>query len=153
MVHESGALVDITNTVVDCYSHTMNFKQVWDHQLRWARTMRVCEPAPYFFSLITNALVWSFGWVIVSLFLGISWQPLVALGGLALYVLVRLTTTHSNGKKLTQGRMSLWKMIQVLDVRDALGFAWWLFAFGGRKIEWRGKRYRVHRKGRLTPIE
>ena len=27
---------------------------------------------------------------------------------------------------------------------------WWLFAFGGRKIEWRGKRYRVHRGFRAS---
>lgn len=152
MIEESGAEVAITNTVVDCYSHTMNFKEVWDHQLRWARTMRVCEPLPFFFSLITNALVWSLAWVIVSAFPGLGWQLYSAIGGLAAYVIVRLATTYSNGKKLTQARMPLWKVVQVLDVRDALGFLWWMFAFGGRKIEWRGKRYRVHRGGRLTPV-
>ncbi len=149
LVHESGQAVGITNSVVDCYSGKMSFKQVWDHQLRWARTIRACEPVPYFFSVLTNALVWSLAWVGVSISFGISWPLVSATAGLAAYAIVRLFTAWSNGRKLTGGRMPIWKIGQVLDVRDALSFLWWLFAFGGRTIEWRGKRYRVLKGGKL----
>ena len=33
----------------------MGWSAVWKHQLRWARTIRVCQPVPYFFSLLSNA--------------------------------------------------------------------------------------------------
>ena len=34
--------------VVDCLSAPMNWREVWAHQLRWARTIRVSKPLPYF---------------------------------------------------------------------------------------------------------
>lgn len=152
LVHRSGQVVGITNSVVDCYSGTMSFKQVWDHQLRWARTIRACETVPYFFSVLTNALVWALAWVAVSISFGIGWQLMAAIGGLTAYVVVRFMTARSNGHKLTKGRMPGGKIVQVLDVRDALAFLWWLFAFGGSTIQWRGRRYRVLKGDRLEPM-
>ncbi len=37
----------------------MNWRDVWKHQLRWARTIRVCQPLPYFFSILSNAGFWA----------------------------------------------------------------------------------------------
>lgn len=151
LVHQTGQRIALTNAVVDCHSGPMTFRQVWDHQLRWARTIRVCEPVPFFFSVLTNALVWSVLWVLVSIPFGIGWQLLAATSGLIAYAAVRLSTAWSNGAKLTQGRLSFWKIVQVLDLRDGLGFLWWLFAFLGRRIVWRGRRYRILKEGRLDP--
>jgi len=42
----------------------MTWRAVWKHQLRWARTIRVCQPLPYFFSILSNAGFWrGSGWV------------------------------------------------------------------------------------------
>ncbi|HAV61592.1 MAG TPA: hypothetical protein DCY13_04410 [Verrucomicrobiales bacterium] len=153
LVHRAGLRVELTNAVVDCFSGPMTLRQVWDHQLRWARTIRVCEPVPFFFSVLTNALVWSVLWVLVAIPFGIGWQLMTATGGLVAYAAVRLATAWNNGAKLTQGRLSLWKIAQVLDLRDGLGFLWWLFAFLGNRIVWRGRRYRILKEGRLQPLD
>ena len=44
----------------------MNWAQVWKHQLRWARTIRVCQPLPYFFSVLANATVWPLLWLLLK---------------------------------------------------------------------------------------
>lgn len=153
LVHRAGLRVDLTNAVVDCYSGPMTFRQVWDHQLRWARTIRVCEPVPFFFSVLTNALVWSLLWVVAAIPFGLRWPLYVAMGGLSIYAMVRFATASANGRKLTNGNASPWKIAQVLDVRDALGALWWLLAFLGNRIVWRSRRYRILKEGRLQPLD
>ena len=37
----------------------MTFGEVWIHQLRWARTIRVCQSVPYFFSILNNVTLWA----------------------------------------------------------------------------------------------
>jgi ceramide glucosyltransferase len=153
LVHRTGQSIELTNTVVDCHSAPMTFRQVWDHQLRWARTIRVCEPLPYFFSILTNALVWSLLWLACSISFGLRWPLYAAMGGLLVYAALRFATATANGRKLTTGRMSAWKIAQVLDIRDALGVLWWLCAFLGNTIVWRGRRHRILSEGRLESLD
>lgn len=152
LVHRAGQRVELTNAVVDCYSGPMTFRQVWDHQLRWARTIRVCEPVPFFFSVLANPLVWSLGWLPASLPLRDAGWSLVALGGLAAYAGIRLLTAHANFRKLTNACPPRWKLVQLVDQKDALTFVWWLLAFLGNTIVWRGRRHRILKEGRLAAI-
>ena len=41
--------------VMECWDAPMNWTPVCKHQLRWARTIRVCQPLPYFFNILANA--------------------------------------------------------------------------------------------------
>src|SRR5262249_27245117 len=50
-----GHAITLCPVVVDCWSDPMDWAAVWKHQLRWARTIRVCQPLPYFFSVLSNA--------------------------------------------------------------------------------------------------
>jgi hypothetical protein len=50
--------IRLSTVVVDCWSDPMDWRQVWSHQLRWARTIRICQPLPYFFSVLSNATLW-----------------------------------------------------------------------------------------------
>ena len=42
----------------------MTWPEVWKHQLRWARTIRVCQPLPYFVSILSNPTLWPLAWAI-----------------------------------------------------------------------------------------
>jgi ceramide glucosyltransferase len=53
-----GWRIELSPVVVDCWEPPMNWRQVWRHQLRWARTIRVCQPIAYFFSILSNATLW-----------------------------------------------------------------------------------------------
>jgi len=64
--------IELCSVVVDCWSEPMDWSAVWKHQLRWARTIRVCQPLPYFFSIVANATLWP----LLSLASHPSWEVL-----------------------------------------------------------------------------
>src|SRR5439155_6162169 len=65
IVRQGGRIVR-SPVVVECRESPKNWRAVWQHQLRWARTIRVCQPLPYFFSILGNATLWPLLWLIAS---------------------------------------------------------------------------------------
>ena len=89
--------------VVECWDSPMNWTQVWKHQLRWARTIRVCQPLPYFFSILSNASLWPLLLAGVSLATTpIFCWPLTALALLLLRIVIaeRLQRRFTPKRKL-----------------------------------------------------
>src|SRR5256885_11829811 len=42
-IAQTGSRIELSPVVVECWSAPMNWRAVWKHQLRWARTIRVCR--------------------------------------------------------------------------------------------------------------
>jgi ceramide glucosyltransferase len=61
-----GYRIALSPVVVECWSEPMGWAAVWKHQLRWARTIRVCQPVPYFFSVLSHATLWPLLWLAVQ---------------------------------------------------------------------------------------
>jgi len=53
-----GYRIELSPLVVECWSAPIGWAAVWKHQLRWARTIRVCQPVPYFLSILSNPTLW-----------------------------------------------------------------------------------------------
>ena len=53
-----GYRIAICPVVVECWSAPLGWQAAWKHQLRWARTVRVCQPGAYFFSILGNTTLW-----------------------------------------------------------------------------------------------
>lgn len=53
-----GKRIALATVVADCLERPMGWRDVWRHQVRWARTIRVCRPLPYFLSIVANATLW-----------------------------------------------------------------------------------------------
>jgi ceramide glucosyltransferase len=127
----------------------MDWATVWKHQLRWARTIRVCQPAPYFFSLLSNATLWPLLWLIVK-----PSAPVAA--GAIFCCLVRILTALDLQQRLnhsaTPGGQAPWRYAWLIPVKDLLQAALWLLAFLGNRIEWRGQRMRLRPDGTLAPL-
>ena len=138
-----GYSIALSPVVVECWSAPMGWAAVWKHQLRWARTIRVCQPAPYFFSILSNATFWPLLWLIVKpappvlgLRPGLHPRPRADRAGPA-------TTGHPElGPPYAHG----W----LVPIKDLLQAAIWLLAFMGNRIEWRGERMRLRRDGTLV---
>jgi ceramide glucosyltransferase len=159
-VARAGWRVELCPVVVECRDPAQSWRLVWAHQLRWARTIRVCQPLPYFFSLLSNATLWPLVWLAAALPATelatrsgnhwIAWAfalpEVVMLAGLCL--LWRVLSALDLQRRLTQSRARLrdWWLVPVKDLMQA---AVWLLAFAGHRIEWRGARYRLRRDGRL----
>jgi ceramide glucosyltransferase len=137
-----GYSIAVSPVVVECWSAPMGWAAVWKHQLRWARTIRVCQPAPYFFSLLSNATLWPLLWLIVR-----PAAPVVACA--LVCFLVRILTALDLQQRLTRSRPP-YARGWLVPIKDLLQAAIWLLAFMGNRIEWRGERMRLRRDGTLV---
>jgi len=153
--------IAICPVVVECWDAPMDWTAVWIHQLRWARTIRVCQPWPYFFSLLSNPTFWPVLWAIMTpsqsvlIFLVIA---LLARMLVAAYLQKRLAGEGlpEDGKSRTSGQMEpphvgcygagWW----LAPVKDLLQVVVWAAAFMGNTVEWRGRRLKVRRDGTLV---
>jgi ceramide glucosyltransferase len=141
IVH-TGSSIALCPVVVDCRSASMNWREAWAHQLRWARTIRVCKPLPYAFSILSNATLWPLLWVVMQ---PGKWSLIT----FAVCLFVRMVMAQMLQKRLSPagGQSCFWWLV---PVKDLLQFAIWMSAFFGNHIVWRGHRFRLQRDGRLV---
>jgi ceramide glucosyltransferase len=137
--------IEFATVVAECWDAPMSWRQVWAHQSRWARTIRVCQPFPYFLSILNNSTLWPLLW------LAVARQPavLAVCGGCVLF---RIGAALQQQARLTQSpaRVAYAWMPPVKDLLDVLV---WAGAFAGNQITWRGERYRISPDGKLTKLE
>lgn len=162
---KKGHRLALCPVVVECWHAPQGWKQVWKHQLRWARTIRVCQPAPYFFSILSNVTFWAMLWFFSGLPKLSAWAtqtgdlhnfqfsfvaPWGAIIAPAL-CLLRIFIARDLQRRLTPER-KLVSPFWLVPVRDWLNAAVWLAAFLGNSIEWRGRKMRLRRDGTLREI-
>jgi ceramide glucosyltransferase len=140
-----GYSIALSPVVVDCWSAPMGWASVWKHQLRWARTIRVCQPVPYFFSLLSNATLWPLLWLILH-----PVSPVCAFAQCCW--LIRIMTALNLEQRLTQGRILI-ALSWLVPVKDLLQTAIWLLAFLGNRVEWRGRQMRLRHDGTLERLD
>lgn len=143
---QRGHHLTLCPVVVECWDAPANWRGVWKHQLRWARTIRACQPVPYFFSILSNATLWPLLWLMMSLvWSNTLWNPFFAVVCLFLRVVLagnlqrRLTPASGNVAPL-------W----LVPVKDLMAAAVWAGAFLGSTVEWRGQKMRLTRDGTLV---
>jgi ceramide glucosyltransferase len=139
-----GRRIKLSSVVVECRSAPMTWRQVWHHQLRQARTIRVCQPAPYFFSILNNVTLWCLLWLLASPTLG-------SLAGIGLAQLVRCGTAWHNQSRLCRARVP-WMWLWMIPIKDLLQFAVWAGSFLGSKVVWRGEQFLLRPGGKLERI-
>ena len=127
----------------------MNWRAVWKHQLRWARTIRVCQPLPYFFSILNNGTLWPL--------LMLAFHP-VSAGTVALAcccLFFRIGSGLDLEGRLhggTERRSSRIPFLWLIPLKDLLQAVIWSLAFVGNGIEWRGQTLRLRRDGTVVRI-
>jgi ceramide glucosyltransferase len=144
-IARAGGRIDFSNTVVDCRETPAGWKDVWQHQLRWARTIRVCRPVPYFMSVLGNATFWPLLWLLVE-------RNSTAAAFCLEALVFRMASAMRQQKRLTQSG-GHWAYGWLAPVKDLLDMLIWASAFWGNRIEWRGERYRVLTGGKLLKIK
>lgn len=133
-----GKRVAMADTVVETNLGAGSWRDVWKHQVRWSRTIRISRTAGYLGYVVTHATFWC----ILALATG---HPIVALTGLT----VRLMAAIGAWKALDAPGF-LPKLAVVL--RDLFGVAVWCAGMVGNHVEWRGAKFRLLRDGRITPL-
>jgi ceramide glucosyltransferase len=143
-IAQGGAPIALCPVVVECWSTPMSWGDVWRHQLRWARTIRACQPVSYFFSLLSNATFWPLCWI-----LGHPSAPALIAGGICL--LTRMSSALYCERKLTQ-RWD-WHSLWLAPMKDLLQVGIWAAAYLSNDVIWRGERLRLLAGGKLARAE
>lgn len=141
---KAGYSVELSNHVVEHRLDTESLTELIHHQIRWNRGIRAARPWGYAGLLFTHGIP-------AALLL-----PLVAHGSTAAWALSGATL----GARLAMAwyvavhclkdpvaRRSLW----LVPLRDLLGFALWIAAYLVTTIVWRGNRFRLGERGKLSP--
>jgi ceramide glucosyltransferase len=142
-IADAGYTVVLSDVVVETFVADYNFKQFFDHQLRWGRAVRSSRPGGYLGIVVTFGIFWS---LLAMVFSSISeWS----IGLLAANIAARLIVTQVVGIGII-GHKQAWSLIWLMPLRDLLAPVIWLLSLGGDKVVWRGETFRL-RRGKLFP--
>src|SRR5438552_1678681 len=142
-VAEAGYRLVLLPYVVETILDSVPMRDVWRHQVRWARTYRVCQPVGWFFSVVTHATFW-------GLLAGLAVGGPVGWAVLASALTARLFSLAAIMRLL--GEPETTRYLGLVPLKDLVTSAMWLAAFLGRRVVWSGQVFRVRRDGRIVPV-
>jgi ceramide glucosyltransferase len=117
----------------------------WNHQVRWARTVRLCRPGSYFGLIFTHGLPWV---VLAAVAAPAKW---IAAAYLFAYLILRLVMAWTVGI-WGVGDDVLRRKLWLVPLRDAIYFAVWLASFASNRISWGGEQFKM-KKGQMVPAD
>jgi ceramide glucosyltransferase len=130
--------------VVDTVLDSVRLRDVWRHLLRWSRTYRVQQPAGWFASVITHAILWGVRSVLVA------GGSAAGFAVLATTVAVRLASLAIILQLL--GETDARRHLVLVPFKDLVASAMWAAAFLGSTVEWSDQLFRVERDGRMVAL-
>jgi ceramide glucosyltransferase len=144
-IAKSGGRVRLSREAVWTMYPAQTARSFWEHQVRWARTVRLCRPASYVGLLFTHGLPWAI--------FAAALAPAAWIGGLYLgaYFVLRTGMAWMVGV-WGVGDDALRRKLWLIPVRDATQFVIWLASFASDRVVWGGVEYRV-KQGRMIPLE
>jgi ceramide glucosyltransferase len=117
----------------------------WNHQVRWARTVRLCRPVSYLGLVFTHGLPWA---LLAALAAPAKW---IAVTYLLAYLALRLVMAWTVGI-WGIGDDVLRRKLWLVPLRDAIYFAVWLASFASNSISWGGEQFKMQ-KGQMVPAD
>jgi len=143
-IARAGAEVVLSREAVWTMYPAQSLRGFWDHQVRWARTVRLCRPLSYLGLLFTQGLPW------VLLAALVAPSRIVSMGYVLAYLILRFAMAWAVGI-WGVGDDVLRRKIWLVPLRDAIHFVVWLASFGSNRIKWGSTEYAI-RKGQMVPL-
>ena len=143
-IANAGGAVKLSREAVWTMYPAETSSGAWNHQMRWARTIRLLRPWSYAGLLLTQGLPWA---VLAAMVAPASWM---AVGYLVAYAVLRPTMAWTVGVWGVRDDI-LRRKIWLVPVRDAFYFVIWLASFASNRITWGSDEFLV-RDGQMIPI-
>ena len=143
-IAQAGGRVLLSSEPVWTMYPAQTAKTFWNHQLRWARTVRLCRPLSYFGLIFTLGLPWA---LLAALVAPAKW---IAAAYLLAYLVLRHVMAWTVGV-WGVGDDVLRHKLWLVPLRDALYSAVWLASFASNRITWGGQEFTMH-KGQMVPV-
>lgn len=141
-IAEAGFKVALASSVVSTHLPDYGWRAMFEHQLRWARTVRDARRWGYVGLLFTFALPWA---LLAAVCAGGALWSLALLLAVAV---VRFASAALLAGPILADRRTLHDL-WLVPLRDCVALALWLASFAGNSIVWRGERFRLDH-GRLV---
>ncbi len=142
-IARQGYRVHLSDYVVACVLGRTTFQEQWQREVRWARCNRFSRPLEY------PGLVLTFSTPLALLLVLATWGAPFAWLALAISLVVRWLVGWTVMGWI--GNREQRRLLVFLPVRDLLSACVWCAGLVGRRIVWRGVKYRVRPDGRLEP--
>lgn len=135
-LHALGGNIVLSKMAVSTHLHG-SWADIWRHQVRWARTIRISRGG-YYGLPVTNATLWA----LLALAAGFRWAAVLLL-------VLRLAAGLIAGLAVLQDPLTR-RWWWLMPVRDLFGFAVWCAGAVGNTVEWRGRHLRLTKDGRIS---
>ena len=137
-IAQLGLRIEFAGAVVETDLGGASWAQVWRHQLRWSRTIRVSRSAGYYGYVVTHATLW--GLVAIAAH---HWQAGLLALGVRVVAGVWVGAGILGDRKV---RLDFW----LIPLRDLFGFAVWAAGIFGDTVQWRDRRLTLRPDGRIV---
>ena len=114
------------------------WRGLWQHQLRWARTIRLCRGGGYMGLPVTHTGLWA----LAAALAGYWWLALTL-------VALRVLTGVLVGRGIVHSPIAL-KHFYLIPLWDIWAFGLWLAGLFGKEVVWRNRRLRLNKEGRIV---
>lgn len=133
---ERGFKVGLSRQIVEHRIGSEPIHANFAHRLRWHRSTRRSRPAGY----IGQSFTMPVPLAALLLIVAPSWWPLAVVA-----VILRIAAARA-----TLVLVNVPLPLPLLFAQDFLAFGFWVAGFFGNSIEWRGRRFLLHKDGRFT---
>ena len=139
-----GLKVKLSDVVVDTFLPRYTLRGFFDHQLRWARTVRDSR----FWGYVGLGLTFGLPWALLALIFsrGAAW----AWALLACTAVMRFAVAIVFGKCVLKDHQAI-RSLALIPVRDLVAMLVWIVSFAGHRIVWRGDHFSLQ-NGKLKRI-
>jgi ceramide glucosyltransferase len=139
--------VAVADVVVETALQEYTFREFWQHQLRWGRTVRASRPGGHF------GLIFTFGhfWALLFLIASRLSPAAVAVFLFVMFLRSAVCIAYARALPLVTRSIgpSIPRLVNNLFQRDLLSVVVWFCSIAGNKIVWRGETFRL-RNGKLS---
>ena len=136
-IHALGLRNIISEVVVSTNLSAADWRSAWQHQLRWARTIRLSRGGGYAGLPVTFATFWA----LVAAIAGLWWLAIPLLA-------IRLAMAITCGWFVLRDKNTV-QYFYLIPLRDLWGVAIWAAGLFGNTVEWRGRRLRLDSTGKI----
>ncbi|PYY07506.1 MAG: glycosyl transferase [Acidobacteria bacterium] len=136
--------VKLAPVVVETHLPAYSLRRFFEHQLRWARSVRGSRAGGYFGLILTMGIPWALLGLLLSR--GANW----AWALLGVTLAARLCMAVVVGRHVLQDRQ-MPSLLWLVPLRDVITLVVWVASYAGHKVHWRGDDFYL-KDGKLGRI-
>ncbi len=146
LVRKAGLPVKLSRYVVETVLSRLTISSFVRHQLRWARGIRACAPWGHTGSLVTNGVALAFLYFAFSGFSRFGFFIFASMTALRLWM-AWMVGVRCLGDTILRRNLLL------VPLRDLFSLFIWSAALFGKRVDWRGRVFRLEKDGRISAIK